>query len=1154
MNYRLLGKFLKNKVFAASISACLGIYSAQAQVTSFPWLEEFDGSGGWTIVNGTATNQWHIGSATGNPANALYVSNDGGVTNYYNVSASSVVHAYRDITFPADMPAIDLSFDWICAGEGSAWDYMRVWITPTTYTPVAGTQTTSASGGTQLGGNFLGVLSWTTQSYTLPASYAGTTQRLIFEWKNDSSLGNQPPAAVDNINIIVSSCVKPTALTASNITESTATLGWAEEGSATTWRVEYGPAGFALGTGTSILTTSNPLEISGLSTLSSYEFYVRGICGSDSSALAGPFAFATTQVPAELPFVESWDGDNEWEIRNGSYTNKWEVGDATGNPSHALYISNDGGTTNTYGLTSASTVHVFRDVQFPEGVVESSLSFDWKSMGESGYDYMRVWIVPSTFTPTPGTLITAAASGGDQYGTSFGQNNTWTTETYLLPNTYAGQIKRVVFEWRNDGSLGTQPPAAIDNINIIAYTCPRPIALYAANISQTSASVYWSEQGDATNWTLEYGPVGFTPGTGTYVSLTDTTFDLSGLSANTTYDFYVRSICSSTDSSALVGPSSFTTDQIPAVVPYTEDWTDGSDWTIVNGNATNKWFVGNAVGNPANSAYVTNDNGVSNAYSVGNASVVQIFRDVTFPEGTTSMNLSFDWRNYGESGYDYLRVWVTPTSYTPVAGTQTNATVSGGTQYGSSFALSSSWTSQSYALPDEYAGQTLRFIFEWRNDPSVGTQPPAAIDNISITGNVPCPAPSAFNITGLTATEVTLSWSSVDGPSSWQINYGFSGFTPGTGSTVTAGSSPYTITDLIPATTYDFYIRANCPWGTSSEWFGPITGTTLCILPEILSVVNDSICGEGGGTLSATASPGAVIEWYENALLSAPISEGEVFTTPSSSTSLTYYVVPVLSAGVCRGGAVPVSLVVHPLPIADVGPDRSICDETSTIISTPEHESYSYYWNTGATTSSIEASTAGNYVVTVTDQNMCTNSDGMHLSIIPLPTIEGFNFVPLFGDGIRSVRFEPIGASNVTSYYWDFGDGNYSTDPIPTHEFSTDAGYGITLVVYNECGSDTVMLDINVDITTGISLVEQQLSAIQVYPNPSKDIVTISGENDVKIQEVIVYNALGAVVYKGNGDGSSTYQLSVAQLSSGMYTVMLRTPKGNLAKKIQVVH
>ena len=52
---------------------------------TLPYSEDFTASTGWTFANGTETNQWHIGSATGNTGNSLYISENGGLTNTYKI-------------------------------------------------------------------------------------------------------------------------------------------------------------------------------------------------------------------------------------------------------------------------------------------------------------------------------------------------------------------------------------------------------------------------------------------------------------------------------------------------------------------------------------------------------------------------------------------------------------------------------------------------------------------------------------------------------------------------------------------------------------------------------------------------------------------------------------------------------------------------------------------------------------------------------------------------------------------------------------------------------------------------------------------------------------------------------------------------------------
>src|SRR5690606_38603240 len=184
------------------------------------------------------------------------------------------------------------------------------------------------------------------------------------------------------------------------------------------------------------------------------------------------------------------------------------------------------------------------------------LSFDWKSGGESTWDYFRVWVVPTSFTPTPGTQITVANSGGVQFGGYFNLQTNWTNQWYEIPTIdYAGQIVRLVFEWRNDSSGGTQVGAAIDNVEVSVVTCPAPTGLAATDITTTSAELSWASSG--TSFDIEYGVTGFTPsGIPTFTGVSNN-FILDTLNSSTTYQYYVRQNCGVDGESAWVGPLSF---------------------------------------------------------------------------------------------------------------------------------------------------------------------------------------------------------------------------------------------------------------------------------------------------------------------------------------------------------------------------------------------------------------------------------------------------------------------------------------------------------------------------------------------------------------------------------------------------------------------
>ena len=107
------------------------------------------------------------------------------------------------------------------------------------------------------------------------------------------------------------SCFAVTDLMAENITETSADLSWIDPNDpvAMSYDLEWGEAGFALGTGTleaGLTATSFPLT--GLDIGTSFDFYVTANCDADdSSEVSGPFNFATL-------FEQAPPGDCEWTL------------------------------------------------------------------------------------------------------------------------------------------------------------------------------------------------------------------------------------------------------------------------------------------------------------------------------------------------------------------------------------------------------------------------------------------------------------------------------------------------------------------------------------------------------------------------------------------------------------------------------------------------------------------------------------------------------------------------------------------------------------------------------------------------------------------------------------------------------------------------
>jgi len=278
-------------------------------------------------------------------------------------------------------------------------------------------------------------------------------------------------------------------------------------------------------------------------------------------------------------------------------------------------------------------------------------------------------------------------------------------------------------------------------------------------------------------------------------------------------------------------------------------------WTEVNGAQTNKWFVGTAAvpNSGTNSAYISSSADGSTYVYNPVTSVVMMYQDVTIPAGENVLELSFNWKGTAETCCDYLRVWLTPTTYNPTPGTQSTALNSGGSQLGGNLNAQAAYVAAQFAA-SVIPGNTYRLVFEWRNDGSVGTVP-ASIDDVSLTSR---PAGTFISIT-------TGDWGTA---STWDANAVptvADNVTVSTGDLVTinapgqgAGTLIVNGTLVFGATPLQFNVNGNLTVNTGGlvNVFTGTTGRTLFVSGNIINNgrIDLSVGAAGAGTLNLNGS------------------------------------------------------------------------------------------------------------------------------------------------------------------------------------------------------------------------------------------------------------------------------------------------------------
>ena len=579
----------------------------------------------------------------------------------------------------------------------------------------------------------------------------------------------------------------------------------AEEGG--TWELAYGTAddaaSFDPSTATIIPIASAsevPYIINSLTSGSKYFVSVRQACGGAWSQLDSVI-IPNIEPVQTLPYIQNFNdlsNISEWTFTNPD-TNKWFIGSVINHPEetgNALYISDSLGLTHRYYRSSQTYAYASALIDFGTSpAAEYTLSFDWMGGGESSYDYLRVYTLPIDQS-VPETEFPV---GGSEIINRLNLQADWQTRSLLLPaSQYQNSMQRLVFVWRNDGSSGTQPPVAIDNISIIPQTCASVSNIVIDTTTASSATLSWTENGTATSWLVEYSLDGTT-----WLSQTATTnsaFILSPLDHSSLYQVRITAECSPTDYSMAVTSHFSTACGAITELPWEESFENiGAAGNLptcfVKMGATASKLT-TSIGSASNNRFArTGNNYAYFVYGCWNRLFTPEF-DLT---AGVNYKFSFYYVANGSSGWQELSAslyndvdttTVVSAIGTPITTGITNTTYE---KYSGIFTVPTSGT---YNIG----------IFAKAN----GTPWYLTIDDLHL--EIACLDPTALTASNISQTTADIEWTAGENETTWEVRLGL------TGTPVEVTNASYQLTDLTPGTNNTVYVRAVCGVNHYSEW------------------------------------------------------------------------------------------------------------------------------------------------------------------------------------------------------------------------------------------------------------------------------------------------------------------------------------------------
>lgn len=634
-------------------------------------------------------------------------------------------------------------------------------------------------------------------------------------------------------------CTPITNITRVSSTTTSMDFSWTDSGYSSSWIINYKAYDDTIWHQEEAF--SNPYTIQNMLPGTMYQVYIKAICnGTDTSYVVERPLFGTqcetiTVYPWNEGFENTWFTSSGlyaearpycWiNINGGNSTYKWR------STSTAAYVHSGSKSAQMYGGTTATNVNSdwlispIVSLYGNEGLKFWTKGYNTESTSETNINDLSVYIYDVSangdiddFSDTtlftqimPSTIIPQAI---------------WSEYVVNLSHFTGDYRIAFVRNSRNAGNL-----MSIDDISIQELaTCLRPtmVSIIDSTLNPNDVEVTWTPGNDYdASWYLYYKPEGATEYDSTLVL--SSPYMLNGLIADTTYNIYMRTDCSSELSEA-TSPINFTTPcNTITSLPLIENF---DNYGTTSTSYMDCWKKSGTSSNPyPSTSYKVS--GVASLYFY--ASGTGAYSTAISPKIDASIPINTLRANF--------KLRKTTSSYYMTVGIMSNPLEASSFDSITTVSPSNTTSFEDFeVLFNSYQGNGQYIAFKVSRDSVTNGM---YMDDLVISVIPSCARPQNPTTTSTTTNTATIEWTNGNSTdAAWWIYY--KPTTSTTWDSISASTNPYTLQNLLSGTYYDFYVKTDC----SPEFSDPSITTSFLTLCE---TVNNFPYTENFDALGSTA-------------------------------------------------------------------------------------------------------------------------------------------------------------------------------------------------------------------------------------------------------------------------------------------------------------